>query len=130
MVMLTFSVLDWKYPIRAYFVVKNQNHLYKLKFGTDNNLIMLNLMVISTFSVLNGKHHFWTNLFQKSKFFWLRGNLVHRLWYIQIFWIWRWLFIIFFSVLDRKYSFWNYRFGHVKATVGLTCLTLSWQVFV
>ena len=83
MVMLTFSVLDWKYAIGAYFVEKNQNHLYKLKFGNEHNLIMLNLMVIYTFSVLDGKRHFWANLFQKSKFFWLRGNLVHRL--IQIF---------------------------------------------
>ena len=36
----------------------------KLKFGTQTNWNMQNLMVVHTFSVLDGKHP-WANLVQK-----------------------------------------------------------------
>ena len=60
MVMLTFSVLHWKYPFWANFVQKNQNYLYKLKFGTECNLSILNPIIIFTF--------WYTNVFKYAEF--------------------------------------------------------------
>ena len=49
------------------FSPKNHNYLLKLKFGTWNNLSLLNSMVIFTFYILNWKYSFWANLIQKFK---------------------------------------------------------------
>ena len=69
MVMLTISVLDWKYSFWANFTQKYENYLYQLKFGTKYHSGMVNLMVMFTFSVLVCRHPFWGNLVQKFKFF-------------------------------------------------------------
>ena len=101
--------LDWKYPFWANMVQKNQNHLCKMKFGTEYNLSMMNMIVMFTFSVLDWKHLFWANLVQKIKFICLRWNLVHRL--IQIFGI-RWSYLFFL--------FWigNALFGKISSTLS------------
>ena len=66
MVMLSFSVLDWKNPFWANLTQKNQNYLHKLKFGTKYNSSMLNLMVMFIFAVLDQKCSFWVNLIKKK----------------------------------------------------------------
>ena len=104
MVMLTFSVLHWKYPFWANFVQKNQNYLYKLKFGTECNLSILNPIIIFTFSFLDRKHRFWGKLVQKLKFVCLRWNLVHKR--IQICRIW-WWWCLFFLFWPRNTLFGN-----------------------
>ena len=58
---------------------KNQNRQFKMKFGTLTNSNMQNSMVVFTFSVLDQKHTFWVNLFQKIKIVSLSWNLVPRL---------------------------------------------------
>ena len=79
MVMLSFSVLDWKNPFWANLIQKNQNYLHKLKFGTKYNSSMLNLMVMFIFAVLDQKRSFGVNLIKKKiKFVSLRWDLVHR----------------------------------------------------
>ena len=40
-----------------------------MKFGTEYNLSMMNLIVMFNFSVLYWKHLFWANLAQKFKLF-------------------------------------------------------------
>ena len=60
----------------------NQNYLCNVKFGTESNSNMLNLMVMFTFSLLDWKYPFWTDVVFKFKFVSLRLSLVHRL--IQI----------------------------------------------
>ena len=42
--------------------------LYELKFRTEFNTNMLNLMVMSTFPLLDQKHSFLANSVQKCKF--------------------------------------------------------------
>ena len=58
---------------------KNQNCQFKLKFGTFTNSNMQNSIVLSTFSVLDGKHPFWATLVQKIKVASFSWNLVPRL---------------------------------------------------
>ena len=48
---------------------KNQNCQFKLKFGTNTKLYLQNSMALFTFSVLDRKYYFWTNLVQKIKLF-------------------------------------------------------------
>ena len=57
---------------------KNQNCQFKLKFRTSTNSNMQNAVVQFFFSVLDRKHPFWANLFQKIKIFSLSWNLVLR----------------------------------------------------
>ena len=59
--MLTFPVLDWKYPFLGKFGQKNQHTLFKLKFGCLTNLNMQNSMMMFTFSVFDQGYHFWVN---------------------------------------------------------------------
>ena len=78
-----------------YFGPKNQNCGCQLKFGTYTNSNILNLMVMRSFSVLNQKHCFRSNVVQKIKIVTLAWNLVPRL-----FWRWEsicrcWLFIFY-----------------------------------
>ena len=120
MVMLTFSVLHWKYPFWANSVQKN---LHKLKFGTEYNLSILNLIIIFTFSFLDRKHPFWGKLVQKLKFLFKvefdtqtysnMQNLMMMMMFI-------------FSVLDQKYTFWKNWSQIINAlsSVCVTCLTL------
>ena len=49
------------------FGPRNQNCLFKMKFGTWTNSNMQISMVVFTFSVLDEKHSFSTNLVQKVK---------------------------------------------------------------
>ena len=52
MVLFAFSVFNWKYPFWANLVHKNQFSQFKLKFGTESNLDIQNLMVVFTLPVL------------------------------------------------------------------------------
>ena len=45
-VMFSFSVFDWKYFFLDKFSPKNQNYLFKVKFGTKTNVNMSNSMMI------------------------------------------------------------------------------------
>ena len=58
---------------------KKQNGLFKLNFDTQSNLIILNSIVIITFSLFHRKYHFWANLVQKFKIVCLFWNLEARL---------------------------------------------------
>ena len=62
-----FSCFRWEAPFLGKFGSKNHNCQFKLKFATETNSNMQNSMVVFTFSVLDGKHHFWANLVQKMK---------------------------------------------------------------
>ena len=49
------------------FGPKSQNCQFKLIFATQSNSNIQNSMVLFTFSVLQRKHTFWTNLVERSK---------------------------------------------------------------
>ena len=57
---------------------RNQNCLFKLKFGTSTNLHMQNSMVLFIFSVWDQKQPFWANLVQKIRLVSLGWTLVPR----------------------------------------------------
>ena len=125
MVMLTFSILLWKYPFWANLIQNNQNYQFKMKFGTEHNLGMRNLIVMFIFSVLNRKHPFWVNLVIQIYLFKVKfGTESHSNMPIL-----KMIFIFF--ILDRKYPFWKNWSRIIKAvtSVCLTCLTLSRPVF-
>ena len=89
---------------------KNQNCLFKMKFGTYFNSSMLNFMVIFNFFHFNWKYAFWTNLVQKDKTVWIRWNMIPKL--IQICWIrYQCSFALFFN---RKYHFFAYFVHKIK----------------
>ena len=58
MVMLTFPVIDYKYPFQANLGSEIESCQFKLKFGTSTNSNMQNSMVVFTFYV---------NLVQKNE---------------------------------------------------------------
>ena len=58
---------------------KNQTCQFKLKLVFKINSNMQNSMLVLMFSVLDRKHTFWVNLFQKIKFVILNWNLGPRL---------------------------------------------------
>ena len=64
---------------------------------------MQNWMLLFTFSVLNGNHHFWTNLVQRINIVSLTLNLAPRL--IKNLNMQNSVMVFTFSVLDRKHSF-------------------------
>ena len=68
------------------FGPKNKDYQFKLKFGTQNNLNVQNLVLMFTLSVFEGKCLFWANLVQTVKIVSLSWNLVAsliRIWRIQ-----------------------------------------------
>ena len=66
-------------PFLEKFGPKNPNCQFKLKFGTKTDPNMENSIVTFTFSVLDLKYTFWTNLVQKVKVVSLSWNLVPTL---------------------------------------------------
>ena len=59
-----FFVSDQKCPFLGKFGPKNQNHQFKLKFGTYINSNMQSSMVMLTFSGFDRQYPFWANLIQ------------------------------------------------------------------
>ena len=66
LVMLTI-LSEQKYYFWVSLVQKIKNCLFKLKFGTWNNLNLQNSMVMFTLFVFDSKYPFFGNLFQKLK---------------------------------------------------------------
>ena len=66
MVMFTFCFIQ-KTPFSGKFVPENQNHQFKLKFGTETNLNMPNPMVVFTFSVFHRIYPFWEKFGLKNQ---------------------------------------------------------------
>ena len=93
-VVLIFSVLDWKNSFWGNLVQRNQN--YKLKFDTTSNSNMLNSMMILIFSVLDFKCLLGTFGLKKVKIICINWNLATSL--IRIYWSWWWcLFFLFWT---------------------------------
>ena len=90
--MLTFSALDWKYPLWAYLVLKSQNYLYKLKFGTEYAEFDGDV----NFFCFRPETPFEASLVQKFK---------GKNWYIDVFKCSEFDDGIYFSAFDWKYSF-------------------------
>ena len=67
MVAFILFALDWKYPFSNKLGPKIQNYQFKLKLETSANLNIQNLMELFSFSILDRKHPFRTNLVQKMK---------------------------------------------------------------
>ena len=63
------------------FGPKNQNYLFKVKFGAETNSNMVNSMLIFIFLFSTQNSLFWENLVQKIKNFSFNWNLVP--WLIQ-----------------------------------------------
>ena len=68
-------------PLWGKFGPKNQNYLFKVKFGAETNSNMVNSMVIFIFLFSTQNSLFWENLVQKIKNFSFNWNLVP--WLIQ-----------------------------------------------
>ena len=64
--MLTFSVLDCKYPFFGKFGPKTQYCQLKLQFGTWTNLNMQNSIVMLNFSAWDKKYPFWSKFGPKK----------------------------------------------------------------
>ena len=82
-------------PFLGKFGEKNQNYLFKLKFGTQTNSNIQNSIVVFNCSVLDRKHTFRENLVKKIKIVILSRNLVPRL--IRIFRIQWWCSLFLFQ---------------------------------
>ena len=91
-------------------VPEKQNCQFALKFGTSTNSNLQNSVAPFSFSVLDGKHLFWTNLVQKFKIFSLNWNLVPRI--IRICGIQRRSSL--FYVLHLKHPFWENLVSKIK----------------
>ena len=61
------------------FAQKSQNYYFQLKFATNINSNISNSIVVLTFSALNGKHPFYSNLMRNKKFVNLNWNFLIRL---------------------------------------------------
>ena len=61
------------------FAQKSQNYYFQLKFATNINSNIRNSIVVLTFSVLDGKHHFYANLVRNIKIVSLNWNCLIRL---------------------------------------------------
>ena len=61
------------------FAQKSQNYYFQLKFATNINSNISNSIVVLTFSDLNGKHPFYSNLMRNKKFVNLNWNFLIRL---------------------------------------------------
>ena len=68
MVVFTLSIFYQKYIFGGEFGPKNKNCQFELKFGTQTNSNMHNLVVMQTFSVIEQKYPFGANLVQKNNF--------------------------------------------------------------
>ena len=69
--------LYWQYPFWGYnpiFGAIIQNYLFKVKFGTQTNSNMQNIMRMLTFSFLDQKNPFRASLDQKFKIFLFKVN--------------------------------------------------------
>ena len=66
---MVISILEQGSPFWENLAQKKQNCLYKLKFGTHFNLIVLNLMMMLTFYILDQKYFIRVICFKKSKLF-------------------------------------------------------------
>ena len=115
-------------PFWDKFGPKLQNCLFKLKFGTETILNLLNLMVILNFSCLDQKYPFWGNLVQKIQNclfnveFRTNTNLN----------MWNSIMMLIFSVLYQKYPSWKNWSQIIKviANFHLSCLSRFCPVFV
>ena len=61
------------------FAQKSQNYYFQLKFATNINSNIRNSIVVLTFSVLDGKHHFYANLVRNIKIVSWNWNCLIRL---------------------------------------------------
>ena len=61
------------------FVPKNHNYHFQLKFSSKNYSNTPNLMVMFTFSVLDGKHYLWANFIQNINIVSFSSNLAPSL---------------------------------------------------
>ena len=75
-------------PFLTKFASKNQNCLFKMKFGNWTKSNTLNSTVMLKLFYLERKYPFWVNLVQKFKIVCLRWNLVQKLFQIFVTW-WR-----------------------------------------
>ena len=83
----TFSTSDQKYDFWENSFQKT-NFRIKLKFGTYTNLNVLDSILMFTFSALDWKQTFWTNVMAKIKIACLCWNFVLTLLLIRWFWWW------------------------------------------
>ena len=61
------------------FAENSQKYYFQLKFATNINSNISNSIVVLTFSALNGKHPFYSNLMRNKKFVNLNWNFLIRL---------------------------------------------------
>ena len=73
-----FLRFRWETPFLVYLHKKSQNCYFQLKFATNINANFSNLMVVLTFSTLDGNHPFYANLVGNIKLFSLSFNFFLR----------------------------------------------------
>ena len=110
MVIMNFSIFDWKYSFFCKLGPKNQNCQFKVKFGTQTNFNMQNSMVVFTFSVLERKHPFSANLVQKIMIISWSWNLVSTIIFIT-FWDFFMFYLIFLSPQVKQCAIIFYKHG-------------------